>query len=86
MNARLQASSYTEGMLRVDANISVHLPGQPLGVRTEVKNLNSLKSVQQAIGRFFYLYGKITAILLLLLLLSQVLHHSGNTDRVPGLS
>ena len=37
-------------MLRGDANISVHLPGEPLGVRTEVKNLNSLRSVRQAIG------------------------------------
>ena len=34
----------------MDANVSVHVPGEPFGVRTEVKNLNSLKSVQQAIG------------------------------------
>ncbi|KAK3582851.1 hypothetical protein CHS0354_040001 [Potamilus streckersoni] len=38
-----------EGALRVDANISVHRPGEPLGVRTEVKNLNSVKSVGRAI-------------------------------------
>lgn len=38
-----------EGALRVDANISVHKKGQPLGVRTEVKNLNSIRSVQKAI-------------------------------------
>ena len=38
-----------EGALRVDANISVRRPGDPLGVRTEVKNLNSLKSVALAI-------------------------------------
>ena len=38
-----------EGALRVDANISVRRPGEPLGVRTEVKNLNSLKSVAMSI-------------------------------------
>ncbi|XP_071034232.1 glutamyl-tRNA(Gln) amidotransferase subunit B, mitochondrial [Parasteatoda tepidariorum] len=38
-----------EGTLRVDANISVHRPGEPLGVRTEVKNLNSLRYVARAI-------------------------------------
>ncbi|KAL4226583.1 hypothetical protein ACF0H5_014567 [Mactra antiquata] len=39
----------SEGSMRVDANISVHKPGQPLGVRSEVKNLNSLTSVKKAI-------------------------------------
>ncbi|XP_061408435.1 glutamyl-tRNA(Gln) amidotransferase subunit B, mitochondrial [Lethenteron reissneri] len=38
-----------EGQLRVDANVSVHLPGDPLGVRTEVKNINSLKFLARAI-------------------------------------
>nr|XP_048280693.1 glutamyl-tRNA(Gln) amidotransferase subunit B, mitochondrial isoform X3 [Myodes glareolus] len=38
-----------EGQLRVDANISVHHPGEPLGVRTEVKNLNSLRFLAKAI-------------------------------------
>ncbi|KAL3880476.1 hypothetical protein ACJMK2_032712 [Sinanodonta woodiana] len=38
-----------EGALRVDANISVHRPGEPLGVRTEIKNLNSIRSVGRAI-------------------------------------
>ncbi|XP_067948398.1 glutamyl-tRNA(Gln) amidotransferase subunit B, mitochondrial-like isoform X2 [Watersipora subatra] len=38
-----------QGSLRIDANISVHKPGSPYGVRTEVKNLNSVKSVEQAI-------------------------------------
>jgi aspartyl-tRNA(Asn)/glutamyl-tRNA(Gln) amidotransferase subunit B len=32
-----------EGALRVDANISVNRPGEPLGIRTEVKNLNSFR-------------------------------------------
>nr|XP_045248886.1 glutamyl-tRNA(Gln) amidotransferase subunit B, mitochondrial isoform X4 [Macaca fascicularis] len=38
-----------EGQLRVDANISVHHPGEPLGVRTEVKNLNSIRFLAKAI-------------------------------------
>ncbi|XP_060080884.1 glutamyl-tRNA(Gln) amidotransferase subunit B, mitochondrial-like [Ylistrum balloti] len=38
-----------EGAFRVDANISVHRPGEPLGTRVEVKNLNSIRSVKVAI-------------------------------------
>ncbi|XP_053086916.1 glutamyl-tRNA(Gln) amidotransferase subunit B, mitochondrial isoform X2 [Pangasianodon hypophthalmus] len=38
-----------EGQLRVDANVSVHHPGEPLGVRTEVKNINSARFVARAI-------------------------------------
>uniref|UniRef100_A0A8B9J8Z6 Glutamyl-tRNA(Gln) amidotransferase subunit B, mitochondrial n=1 Tax=Astyanax mexicanus TaxID=7994 RepID=A0A8B9J8Z6_ASTMX len=38
-----------EGQLRVDANVSVHRPGEPLGVRTEVKNINSARFVARAI-------------------------------------
>ncbi|OWF53917.1 glutamyl-tRNA(Gln) amidotransferase subunit B, mitochondrial-like [Mizuhopecten yessoensis] len=38
-----------EGSFRVDANISVHQPGEPLGTRVEVKNLNSIRSVKNAI-------------------------------------
>uniref|UniRef100_A0A5F9C8E3 Glutamyl-tRNA(Gln) amidotransferase subunit B, mitochondrial n=1 Tax=Oryctolagus cuniculus TaxID=9986 RepID=A0A5F9C8E3_RABIT len=38
-----------EGQLRVDANVSVHHPGEPLGVRTEVKNLNSIRFLAKAI-------------------------------------
>lgn len=37
------------GELRVDANISVRRPDGELGVRTEVKNLNSIRSVARAI-------------------------------------
>jgi len=37
------------GELRVDANISVRKPNEQLGVRTEVKNLNSIRSVARAI-------------------------------------
>lgn len=42
---------FTEGQLRVDANISVHHPGEPYGVRTEVKNINSLRFLAKAIGK-----------------------------------
>jgi len=38
-----------EGALRVDANISIHQEGDPLGVRTEVKNIGSVRSISQAI-------------------------------------
>jgi aspartyl-tRNA(Asn)/glutamyl-tRNA(Gln) amidotransferase subunit B len=38
-----------EGSLRVDANVSVHRPGEPLGTRCEIKNLNSLRSLGHAI-------------------------------------
>jgi aspartyl-tRNA(Asn)/glutamyl-tRNA(Gln) amidotransferase subunit B len=38
-----------EGSLRVDANVSIHRPGDPFGTRCEVKNLNSLRSLGRAI-------------------------------------
>jgi aspartyl-tRNA(Asn)/glutamyl-tRNA(Gln) amidotransferase subunit B len=38
-----------EGSLRCDVNLSVHHPGEPFGVRTEMKNLNSFQSVERAI-------------------------------------
>jgi aspartyl-tRNA(Asn)/glutamyl-tRNA(Gln) amidotransferase subunit B len=38
-----------EGSLRADVNVSVRRPGAPLGTRTETKNLNSIRFVQQAI-------------------------------------
>ena len=38
-----------EGSLRVDANISVRREGEELGVRCEVKNVNSLRSLGRAI-------------------------------------
>ncbi|MDP1567915.1 MAG: Asp-tRNA(Asn)/Glu-tRNA(Gln) amidotransferase GatCAB subunit B, partial [Polaromonas sp.] len=34
---------------RCDANVSVRKPGQPLGTRREIKNLNSFRIMQQAI-------------------------------------
>ncbi|XP_022594018.1 glutamyl-tRNA(Gln) amidotransferase subunit B, mitochondrial isoform X2 [Seriola dumerili] len=39
----------SEGQLRVDANVSVHRPGEPLGIRTEVKNINSIRFLARAI-------------------------------------
>jgi aspartyl-tRNA(Asn)/glutamyl-tRNA(Gln) amidotransferase subunit B len=38
-----------EGSFRCDVNVSVRKPGQPLGTRREIKNLNSFKFMQQAI-------------------------------------
>lgn len=38
-----------EGSFRCDANVSVRLKGAPLGTRTEMKNINSFKFVEQAI-------------------------------------
>ncbi len=39
-----------EGSLRVDANLSVRRPGESLGTRTEVKNVNSFSNVERALG------------------------------------
>ena len=38
-----------KGNLRVDVNVSVRLPGKELGTRCEIKNVNSIKFIQQAI-------------------------------------
>ena len=38
-----------EGSLRFDANVSVRRPNEPLGTRREIKNLNSFKSLKDAI-------------------------------------
>ena len=38
-----------EGSLRCDANVSVRKPGEPLGTRTEIKNLNSFRFLGRAI-------------------------------------
>lgn len=38
-----------EGSMRADVNISVRRPGDELGTRAEIKNVNSLKAVQMAI-------------------------------------
>ena len=38
-----------EGSLRCDCNVSVRRPGEPYGTRCEIKNLNSIRYVVQAI-------------------------------------
>jgi len=38
-----------EGSLRCDANVSIHHPGDPLGTRTEIKNVNSFRYLRSAI-------------------------------------
>src|SRR5256886_3670072 len=35
-----------KGQLRCDANVSLHAPGTPLGTKTEIKNLNTIKGVE----------------------------------------
>ena len=39
-----------EGSFRCDCNVSVRKPGQPLGTRNELKNLNSFRFIEQAIN------------------------------------
>jgi aspartyl-tRNA(Asn)/glutamyl-tRNA(Gln) amidotransferase subunit B len=38
-----------EGSMRADVNVSVRRPGDPLGTRCEIKNVNSMRFVQQAV-------------------------------------
>ena len=38
-----------EGSMRCDANVSMRKPGEPMGTRCEIKNVNSLRFLQQAI-------------------------------------
>ena len=38
-----------EGSMRADVNLSLRRPGEPLGTRCEIKNVNSIKAVQMAI-------------------------------------
>src|SRR4051812_25557169 len=38
-----------EGSLRCDCNVSVRRPGEPYGIRCEIKNVNSVRFVMQAI-------------------------------------
>ncbi|MBL24588.1 MAG: Asp-tRNA(Asn)/Glu-tRNA(Gln) amidotransferase GatCAB subunit B [Rhodospirillaceae bacterium] len=40
-----------EGSLRADVNVSVRHPGDDLGIRCEIKNVNSIRFVRQAIER-----------------------------------
>jgi aspartyl-tRNA(Asn)/glutamyl-tRNA(Gln) amidotransferase subunit B len=38
-----------EGKMRADVNVSIRKPGEPLGTKVEIKNLNSFKAVQRAL-------------------------------------
>lgn len=38
-----------QGSMRVDVNVSVRKPGEPFGTRAEIKNVNSIKFLAQAI-------------------------------------
>jgi aspartyl-tRNA(Asn)/glutamyl-tRNA(Gln) amidotransferase subunit B len=38
-----------KGSLRADVNVSVRRPGEPLGIRCEIKNVNSIRFIGQAI-------------------------------------
>jgi aspartyl-tRNA(Asn)/glutamyl-tRNA(Gln) amidotransferase subunit B len=49
-----------KGQLRVDANVSVRKPGEPLGTRVELKNMNSLRYLQSAL--FYEIDRQIEAI------------------------
>lgn len=40
----------SKGNLRIDANVSVRKHGEPLGVRVEIKNLNSIRFMQMAVN------------------------------------
>lgn len=39
-----------EGSMRADVNISIHRPGTPYGTRAEIKNVNSIRFLAQAIN------------------------------------
>jgi aspartyl-tRNA(Asn)/glutamyl-tRNA(Gln) amidotransferase subunit B len=47
--AEVSTGRMEEGTMRCDANISLRRPHEALGTRTEVKNLNSLRSVERAL-------------------------------------
>src|SRR5688572_18983358 len=49
MYAEVCDGNMEEGSLRCDANVSIRRPGDPLGTRTEVKNLNSFRFLGRAI-------------------------------------
>jgi aspartyl-tRNA(Asn)/glutamyl-tRNA(Gln) amidotransferase subunit B len=49
MFIRVCDGNLQEGSMRADVNVSVHLPGEPLGTKVEVKNLNSFRAVQRSL-------------------------------------
>ncbi len=48
--AQVSTCRMEEGTLRCDANLSLRSPGGPPGVRTEVKNMNSVRAVERALA------------------------------------
>ena len=46
--AGVSSCKMEEGALRCDVNVSIHQEGEPFGVRTEMKNLNSLSAARAA--------------------------------------
>jgi aspartyl-tRNA(Asn)/glutamyl-tRNA(Gln) amidotransferase subunit B len=48
--AEVSTGRMEEGTLRCDANVSLQRPGGPFGTRTEVKNMNSIRSVERALA------------------------------------
>ncbi len=49
VHAGVSECSMEKGSLRVDANLSLRLPGEPFGTKTEVKNINSFANVERAL-------------------------------------
>jgi aspartyl-tRNA(Asn)/glutamyl-tRNA(Gln) amidotransferase subunit B len=47
--AGVSSGRMEEGTFRCDANLSLRAPGGPEGTRTEIKNMNSLRSVERAL-------------------------------------
>ena len=48
--AAVSSGRMEEGTLRCDANVSLRASGGPAGTRTEVKNMNSIRSVERALA------------------------------------
>ena len=48
--AAVSTGRMEEGTMRCDANVSLQTPGGPPGTRTEVKNMNSIRSVERALA------------------------------------
>lgn len=46
---RLGVCSCQSNSFRCDANVSIHRPGEPLGIRSEVKNISSIGDVAKAV-------------------------------------
>ncbi len=48
-SAGVSDADMEKGSLRCDANVSLHRPGEALGTRVEIKNLNSMRHVRRAL-------------------------------------